>query len=477
MAEVIEGAVSPELTKVESNPIGEISTVAKGIQSQNPNDRLETASLVNKKIEADKEGHINTHTQWAPFVLSLLGGNLKEAYKYWNGGPTRQVEAYNPTVGRAIKEYNQNGFTGRMFDANGKELSPEQIKQIDNAGGLISKEDITAAQTGGFKSASEGYIQTQTGLRQPVLNQYAKSSTLAKQAGGLNNLIEERINLAKSAKWMDSIANLDPKKRAELFSLVSTQASRTQGTSAETSKGQTFNAGGQAGATRGQQVGGNLGTGVSPGELGAPGVPPVPISAGVSIGGKSGTSTGVQANAGERTGTNVGSTSGTSELGQANLRSQIEGIINSKIGDKEFSDLQRYIQLTGQIDAEHSKMDTSEYIPGVTTEVKVDPMLSGRKNSLITDYTSQKNNALTVAYNKYLATQLHKSNGQPLDASKVAEDFMNTNVAKGISYTFDNLINETKTGEVKKPQEGDIVVDKKNKPHIRKNGKWELLND
>lgn len=476
MVQVIEGAVSPE-TNVESNPVSEISTVAKGIQSTNPNDRLETAALVNKKIEADKEGHINTHTQWAPFVLSLLGGNLREAYKYWNGGPTRQVEAYHPTFGRALKEYNQNGFTGRMFDANGNELTPEQIRKIDNAGGMISKEDLTAAQTGGFKNASEGYIQTQTGLRAPVLEQYAKSNILARQASGLNNLIEERINLAKSAKWMDSIAHLDPKKRQELFSLVSAQATKSQGTSAETSTGKTFGAGGQAGATRGEKVGGNIGTGVGAGELGATAVPPVPISAGVSMGGSSGTSAGFQANAGERSGTNVGATSGTSELGQSNLRSQIEGIINSKIGDKEFSDLQRYIQLTGQIDAEHSKMDTSQYIPGVTTEVKVDPMLSGRKNALITDYNSQKNNALTVAYNKFLARKLHESNGNPIDSDKAAEEFMNTNVAKGIAYKFDNLISETKTGEIKKPSNGDIAVDRKNKPHIFKNGKWELLND
>jgi hypothetical protein len=481
MSEVIDGSVSPETIKqVENNPISDVLSVAQGIKSQDPKEKLATTELVNKKIEADKEGHVNTHTQWAPFVLSVLSGNLGAAYKYWNGGPTRQVEAYNPTTGRAFKEYNQNGVTGRIFDANGNALTPEQIKKIDDAGGLISKEDTTAMQTGGFKNASEGYVQTMTGLRKPVLDQYAKSSTLAKQASGLNNLIEERIQLAKNATWMDAVAQLKPSKRQELFSLLSTQATKTQGTSAETTGGKTVNIGGQKNVSEGENAGAEFGTGVKPGQAGAVGgvgIPPAGLNAGGTIGGSNSSSAGNQVNVGERTGNVAGSTQSSSQLGQANIRSQIEGIINSKIGDKEFSDLQRYIQLTGQIDAEHAKMDTSEYIPGVTTEVKVDPMLSGRKNSLITDFTSQKNNAMTVAFNKYLATKLHQSNGEPLDASKVADEFMNTNVAKGIAYRFDNLINEAKTGKVKEAAEGDIAVDARNKPHIRKNGKWEPLND
>lgn len=469
--------IAPEIP-VDAAPVVEI---ARNLSQPSPQNNIAVSKLINSKIEADKNGdaHVNTHTQWAPFIMSLLGGNLKEAYKYWNGGPTRMEEAYHPTYGRAFKEYNANGVTGRMFDANGKPLSPDQIAEIDRKGGMISKADLTAAQTGAFQAARSGAVETATGLRKPILEQYSKASSVATAASSLNNLLNERINIAKKSKWMDAISQLSKEQREKLFSVASQSLQESKGATTEstTREGTSVNLG--TTEQKGSNVGAGIKAGIKPGtnaagETGAGGG----VGGNLSIGGSSGT--GAQNQVGATTGVGAASGTTTSEAAQrqSNLRNQIESIIQGKLSDTDFSDLQRYLQLSTKIDEVQSQLNLQDLVPGAEPIPGVDPYLSGSKNSMITDLSAKKNVALTAAYESFLANKMHSSGGDYTDENiqKWREEFKKTNTYKGILYRFNSNIEEIKTNKAHQPKEGDIIVDNENRPEIRKNGRWEKLN-
>lgn len=468
---------APEIP-VEAAPVIEI---AKNLSQPSPQNNIAVSKLINSKIEADKNGdaHVNTHTQWAPFIMSLMGGNLKEAYKYWNGGPTRMEEAYHPTFGRAFKEYNANGVTGRIFDANGKPLNPDQIAEIDRKGGMISKGDLTAAQTGSFQAARSGAIETATGLRKPILDQYNKASSVATAASSLNNLLNERINIAKSAKWMDAISQLSKEQREKLFSVASQSLQESKGATTERSTREGTNVNLGTTEQKGSNIGGGVKGGIRPGTnaagetAGGGG-----IGANISIGGSSGTGAQSQVGATTGTGETAGTTASESAQRQSALRNQIESIIQGKLSDSDFSALQRYLQLSSKIDEVQSQLNIQDLVPGAEPIPGVDPYLTGSKNSMITDLSAKKNVALTSAYESFLANKIHSTGGDYTDQNiqKWREEFKRTNTYKGIQYRFNSNIEEIRGNKAHQPKEGDVSIDNENRPVVLKNGRWEKAN-
>ena len=473
--------VAPTVAPVNSD-IQPMVSIAQNLQKNNPESRIEVGKLINEKVKVDKENDkaVNTHTQWAPFILSLVGGNMKEAYKYWNGGPTRLEEAYTPTLGRVMKEYNQNGATNKYYDVNNNPLNPDQIAQIDAKGGAISKFDTTASQTAGFANASQAYKETMTGLRAPILAQYDRAATVATAASSLNSLLNERISLAKNGTWMNVISGLSPEKRQELFTVANQYATQTKGTT--TAEGRRQGANVNLGTTEnlGNRV--NVNAELSGRDAGV--APPggSGIGGGTGIGGGVGATsgTGAQNQVGTTAGAEAtsGATSGTSNQLQSALRNKIEGIIQGKMGDQDFNNMQRYLQLSSTIDQLQADAKLEQNVPGAVAVTKVDPYLTGSKNSMVTDLNSQRNVALASAWESFFAKKLHESGGE-LNANtldKIKQDFLGTNTAKGIAYRFDNNIKEIRSNVAHKPSEGDISINNTNRPMVFKNGQWEKLN-
>lgn len=452
----------------------DFTPVLDAIQGGTPEANIKAATLINKKIEDDKQGHINTQTQWAPFLINLVTGNLGSAYNSWNGGPTRQVEAYGPGGDKYIKEYNSRGHTGRVFDANGNELNADKIKTLDQQG-LISREDITAQSTGAFQAGVSNATALASAERNPVLLAYQKAQGAALSSAGMANMHQERALLAKDAKWMDTVQQLDAKKRAELFKVISSQTQASQGKTTESGTTQGASAGGQGGTSKGTTagMGAQVGaTGIGQGQgagMAGPGISG-------NIGGTGGSFANMQTMGSAGATSGAGTSQSTGNQQQANFRSQIEGILQSKLGDKEFADMQRYVQLTNNINAAAAKRSTEEYVPGVVPVAQQDYLLSGRRNSALADVQGMQNEAMTAAWNKFLAQKIHQAGGQVPNVALISDEFLQTPVAQGIRNRFGAYMDEIKTGKKHEPQEGAIYVDNQNNPVIIRNGKQEKLN-
>ena len=114
--------------------------------------------------------------------------------------------------------------------------------------------------------------------------------------------------------------------------------------------------------------------------------------------------------------------------------------------------------------------------PGAQGIAPVDPALSGSRNAQIEDFHGIKNEALLSAWNHYYADQINANRGKTPNLAKLAEDFQGTDVAKGINNYYDRKIQEVK-GQKYVPSNGDIIVDKANRPLIWRNEKWEKLKN
>jgi len=461
--------------------IDPIQVLDKAVSSPDPDTRSQAIELVNKKIENDKEGHVNTNTQWAPLIFSLLGRDYKGALNAWNGGMTRQVDAYGPDNTRYIQEYNARGRTGRVFDPNGNELKPEHIAEIDKNGGLISKEDITASATGAFQSNRQGVEKAAEATRSPALEAYQKAQAIGLSSAGIANLYNEQSKIAQRATWMDAVAKLKPEDRAKLFQIVSQQNQASQGTSTETGKTQSITAAEQKGVskTTGANVGADLGLkGAVPPEGGG-GVGKVGVAPGIS-GGVSGGESSFANTQGSSTGgsrTQAGATAGTSVLQQQSFQSAVNGILQNAIqSPDQFSDLQRYVSLQEQINKAKEARGVEMVAPGASPVPDIDPALSGRQNAAVASYQGMKNEALLSAWNHFLAGKVHSSRGKPVDLAEASNEFLSSTIAKGINNRYDQAMNTIKTGKAYEPQKGDVIVDNRNKPKIWTGDKWESLN-
>lgn len=462
--------------------LNEVSVLDKAFVSNDPADRNEAANLINQKITNDKEGHVNTQTQWGSLITSLLSRDYKGAHAAWNGGPTEAVEAVGPDNNRYLKEYNARGVTGRVFDANGRELNPKTISELDAKGGLISNKDINAMQTGGWKSTLENVTKSQEALRKPALEALAGAQSAAVESAGLANLFEERRKLARNSPWMDEIAKLPPEERAKLFEAASRQTQTNRGQQTGTSTSTSATQGTSAGQQQGSSLGGEFGVGAKGGAVqppaGAQGTgikPPMggfpSLNLGASAGGTSGSFSGAQTSNTQSSGATANTSTSAGDQAQMDVRSQIEGTLNRKMNDKEFADYQRFLQLTGQINETLSNRKVQKLAPGAQAIAPIDPALSGRRNAQIEDLHAIKNESLLAAWNHYYADAINANRGETPNLAKLADQFQQSTVAKGISKKYDMYINEVK-GIKYEPREGDIIVDNRNRPIIWKNGDW-----
>jgi len=165
--------------------------------------------------------------------MSLLTNDIKGAFKYYNGGPKEYEEAYSPTHGYAVKEYNLVGFTGRYFskDKNGAltPIDPQLINDIEKKGGyFINRRDTTALQDARYKGASELAQLAMTGAPKIVLQQYQTAADVGAKAAGYANLLKNRTELFTKRdangkltnSWVDAISTLKPEEFKDCIKLI-----------------------------------------------------------------------------------------------------------------------------------------------------------------------------------------------------------------------------------------------------------------
>jgi hypothetical protein len=461
----------------EVQDAGTISVLSRAINpDSSPEDRKTAATLINKKITNDTEGHINTQMQVLPMIGALIGGNLKEAYNYYNGGPTRVEDALHPTLGRFQREYNSRGPTGRIFDQNGNELNPNVVKKLDESGGLISNTDKNAFYTGAYAAATENQKAFMTGLAKPVADQYQKSIALAQQGSVLRDALESRrALLAKDSMKpvVEVLSKMSSQDRQRALGFLSAQFGKTAGTSAETTAGQAANAMNTQNVQNTIGVRGAVG---SPDGAGGPAGGIFPGGIGVNASRSTGGTT--QAGASATTGATKGQTGGESESVQRNVMSEIQRLTQGAISTPEqFNDFSRLIQYTNLIDQTRDSMKPEDMAPGTKVLTKIDPLMNSRADTIAYDIDFQKNNALNVAWNNYLAKEMHSNikNVDPEAIGNLRDKFLSTNTYKAIERTYNYELKRA-SGEKPQKEEGAIYIDRNNRLRKWVNDDWEPVN-
>ena len=476
-----------------------IKIIQNVLTDPTPKNKLEAASHIEQKNKLDKEGHINTQTQWGGVIASLLNHDAMGAWKYYNGGPVRQEEAYSPIYGHAIKEFNANGWTGKMYKKNADDtltqIDPNLIEKIKDQGGYFqSKSDTAALQDARYQGASELVKKAMTGLPSVLMDQ---TELATKMAGSMAEIVSgankiKQLVVKPGNEFLNSIAQLPADVRSKLLSATNLYVGFNKGASAGQGAGANNSATGQQ--TNANSVGGSVG-----GAFGGGGaVPAVPPSAGNPTGAPaipSGKGIGVDINgnlsssasnsntSSANTTANAARTQSESQQTQQSLQDTINGFLGGKaINADQFYDLQTYLNLTNKIDQTHDFLKANNLMaPGSTMLSTPDPRLSGTQNAYILANEASKNASLASAYANYKAHLANITNGMLPEPSVIAAGFLDSKTFEAINNHYSENINNLKNGvkEQKKHKVGDIGFDPmSNKPIILNNqGKWVYYNE
>jgi hypothetical protein len=486
---VVNSILKPDTSDpFEQQNVDAIKKMVDWTKNPNAENNIKVAQVIENKNKEDLTGHINTQTQWGGVLASLLSHDYKGVWRYYNGGPKEYEEAYSPTHGYAVKEFNANGFTGRYFKKNEKgelsALDPNVINEIEKKGGyFISKKDTTASSDPRYQGASSLAKQAMTGAPQIVLDQYTTAAQTANKASAYANLLQNRQNiiLRKDANgkpvntWLDTVSKLGPNELQKLYEAQNEYKTLSKNLTANQRAGNAANV--QLSDTESKKLGiqGNVGFGQN--QLSPEGA----IAPSVGLGGSGGISSSGSNAVGTSatTGAETGQTSGLTSQIQQQFINKVQSIIGAKIASPEqFSDLQSYLSTTAEINNLASSLDLENKAPGTTSVSKMyDPLLTGRKNLMMQDLQGQKNAALLSSWESFLAKRINETNGQPGTRDQLAEEFSRTNTVKGINYHYDNSMNTVLSGKAHEPKEGDITVNPKtHRPEIYRKGEWEALN-
>ena len=441
--------------------------------------RLAASNLINEKAKQDKIGDATTGTQWAPLVFSILGRNYEGALEAWNGGRKTYSDAFGPDGTRYKQERNARGSTGVVLDVDGNPLDPEQLKDITKKGWIVSKEDMTAAGLGQFRATNEGVLAMRKAPYEQVVGAYKKASEQAVASSGIANQWDEMQKIAARSRnkdgvsWLDIYNKLSPQERAKLSAAASVQTQSATGASKEAGTSAGTSAGNQAtvSQTKGAEVSGGVGGKgvVPPGSGGGVGVAPN-IGGGVSGSNASSSAAQVGATTGATTGASTSASSGVQQ--QAQFRNIVESIFQGKMSDSEFADFQRFIQLNDSLNAIQAQRGGETLAPGSENLGKIDPLLSGQKNTAITAYKGMQNEALLSEWNHFLADKLNSSGGRMPSQAELAKEFEASETYKAIKYRYGSNIEQVRSGKPHEPKEGDVSVNNRNQLIVYSNGKW-----
>ena len=472
--------------QVQDPALKEVTLVAQGLSPDAPPElKVQVTDIIKNKAANDKiMADRNTETQWAPLIFSILGRNYEGALEAWNGGRVRDVEAFGPDNKLYIQRRNSRGATGELFDSDGNKLTPEQMREVEKRGWIVSKDDMTAAQGGEFQGIRQGALGLRKAPFEQVAAAYKKASDQAVSSSGIANQWDEMAKIAARSRnsetkrsWLDTYNKLSPEERAKLSAIASIQMQSAQGSTKEGGTSVGTNVQQQQGAT--QQKGATFDTGVS-GQFGAGGKggaqrggAGIAPTMGTGVSESRGGSTGVQAGTSGSATTGAGTSASSGVQQQANFRTQVESILQGKMSDQEFTDFQRFLQLNNALNEIQANRKPEDIAPGAERLGEIDPLLSGQKNVAITAFKGMKNEALLAEWSHFLADKMNTSQGKTLDATKLAREFQDSDIAKAIRYRYDSNINEVRDAKPHQPKEGDISVNNRNQLIVYRNGEWE----
>lgn len=452
--------------QVAEQPTGlkELQVLSSAIESggKDPQRNLEASKIINQKIEMDKDGHINTQAQWGNVVANLLSRNYVGALNAYNGGLTKWEEGRAANGEKFYKEYNANGYTGRMADVDKNLLGNDQQKIVENQmGGVITARDNTSLNSGLYAGMKASELSRITGLSAPVVSSMQNAYQTSQVASRMNSALVERDKLTVKTPVLDIVSKMPADIRAGIFGFKTGQKTSATGETTGESKSKNASATETKGGTS------NIG-----GEAGSKGRNPA-----ISGSGGIGASNTKQATDSENKTNEAGTTASSSTAGQEDVQSKIMRYVQANTqGPEEYNNVMRWIQLTQMVNQSNQELKTKERAPGIVDVADTELGVTSREASFENSINLQRNNALESAWSSFLANQVRLGN-QNKGQDALREEFQNSNTYKGITNKYDHLIGNVKSKSDNPVKEGSIHVNERNRPVVWVNGKWEALNE
>jgi hypothetical protein len=416
--------------------------IASGFAPNATSEQKFGAAKEMQKVDADSiDSHINEKPQWAPFIFNVLSGRLMSALKYYNGGPETREIAKDINNNRYYVGKNLRGPNGRIYDEKGRELSVDEISELNKHGGVISPSDEQAMKTMPWINGKA----TMTTLNTNNVNNLTKSGNLAYQAANIASATQENLDKQTSLahklqKTLDYISNLSPNDRADILGSLQTFRNASQSASQAQSSGQNASSFIQKTEAKGASGGAGMSGGGPTGGGGNGGMAPPSLSgsfneSGSNSGSKSSTGStrsGVEANQAQ------GSSVQTMAQQEQNIMRKLQGHITSP---EEVRDLATYIGLEETNKQLARGMPTpDEMPPGYKIIAEGNPLIMGHDQAVARQIDQMENNSLMAAWSNklFVAESQAAKDGIAPNREQIRKEFEESKIYKAIKNTYES---------------------------------------
>jgi hypothetical protein len=457
-----ERAVVPDRARYDdrfNNMLADVSTA-----TSDPQSRVRLADAISAQNKDAEVYRPNQQPQWGKVLINVLSGDYNEAYKWYNGGGVKEVEARDLNNNVFFKEENELGATGRYKDNKGRLLSNKEIEELNSRGGVITKNDQTVLQTAPWVNGKYNSELTNRALTSQLHLATNDAFNSAKLAGGANQNIEEQLRIASGMRGvLDHISGLPADRRQKLLGYINrlNQIGSSAGTTAERRIGANVGAGASQtlSGNVGVGLGGGAGTGMGGG--GAGGVAPRgAVDAGLGASNTGSTQTGATGGA-----TNVGTT-GQNQMQQEQqnleraINQELQGVIS---GPAQFQQFMRLQALNASNYAAYNGVPTSALPPTWNLVPETDLYAGGADRMIANLVNQQRNNALLAAWSKTLMQSMRDMRtGKANDVGIEAEKFQNSELFNAINNTYKYKMDSQLSGKLVKPPPGTKMVNRRN---------------
>ena len=156
--------------------------------------------------------------------------------------------------------------------------------------------------------------------------------------------------------------------------------------------------------------------------------------------------------------------SGLTDQVQRNLQAAIENELQGVIKNpKDFYSWIRLQALDQENQANYKNIPDAVKPPGWENIPDQNPQLAGSQAIMANRVGQQRNNALMAAWSNelYKAQRRQAETGETFDLNKLASEFQQSNLFKGINNTYKNKLAKEITGQEPAYQAGEYYVDPK----------------
>lgn len=454
-----ERAVVPDRARYDdrfNNMLADVSTA-----TTDPQSRVRLADAISAQNKDSEVYRPNQQPQWGKVLINVLSGDYNEAYKWYNGGGVKEVEARDLNNNVFFKEENELGATGRYKDNKGRLLSNKEIEELNARGGVITKNDQTVLQTAPWVNGKYNATLANQNLTSQLQRATNDAYNSARTAGGANSNLDEQLKIASGMRGvLDHISGLPADRRQKLLGYVSrlNQIGSSLGTTAE--RRLNTNIGTGTSDTLSGNVG--VGGGGAAGAGGPGGVAPRgALDAGLGASNTGTTQSGASGGA-----TNVGTTGQNKMLQeQQNLErainQELQGVIT---GPAQFQQFMRLQALNASNYAAYSNIPANVLPPTWNLVPETDLYAGGADRMIANLVSQQRNNALLAAWSRqlYTASRDVAKTGKLMDLDTESKNFQGSELFQAINNTYKYKMDSNLSGTLVKPPPGTKMVNRRN---------------